>query len=185
MKLLISLEQLYEMTPDGRIWTNSGGDQVFWHRYLDVFDSVEIVARVKSVVKNSKDSQLASGKGINFIALPYYIGPFQYVCRSLEIDRIVKRGVRNAQAILLRVPGQVSNVVFRHIKKNHHPYAVEVVGDPRDVFAPGAVAHPFRSFFRWWGVRQLRNQCWLAVAWRRLKNVNSWPHLKHAGFSFV
>jgi glycosyltransferase involved in cell wall biosynthesis len=40
-----------------------------------------------------------------------------------------------------------------------HPYGVEVVGDPYDVFAPGAVKHPLRPFFRWWFPLQLRRQC--------------------------
>ena len=45
-----------------------------------------------------------------------------------------------------------------------HPYGVEVVGDPYDVFAPGSVRHPLRPFFRWWFPRQLRHQCYHACA---------------------
>ncbi len=41
---------------------------------------------------------------------------------------------------------------------------MEVVGDPYDVFAPGAVVHPLRPFFRWWFPRQLRRQCVCACA---------------------
>ena len=40
-----------------------------------------------------------------------------------------------------------------------HPYAVEVVVDPYDVFAPGAVRHPLRPIWRAWFAEQLRSQC--------------------------
>jgi glycosyltransferase involved in cell wall biosynthesis len=45
-----------------------------------------------------------------------------------------------------------------------HPYAAEVVGDPYDTFAPGAVRHPLRPLFRWWFARQLRRHCRQAFA---------------------
>lgn len=39
-----------------------------------------------------------------------------------------------------------------------------MVGDPYDVFAPGAVKHPLRPFFRWWYPRGLKRQCAHACA---------------------
>ena len=44
----------------------------------------------------------------------------------------------------------------RHLKKNGMPYGVEVVGDPWDVFAPGAVRHPLRVYFRYRGTHDLK-----------------------------
>jgi len=43
-------------------------------------------------------------------------------------------------------------------------YAVEVVADPYDAFAPGSVKHPLRPFFRWSFPRQLRRDCVQAAA---------------------
>ncbi|MGI6079106.1 MAG: glycosyltransferase family 4 protein [Fastidiosipilaceae bacterium] len=34
-----------------------------------------------------------------------------------------------------------------------------MVGDPYDVFAPGAVRHPLRPLLRWWSPRRLRKLC--------------------------
>jgi glycosyltransferase involved in cell wall biosynthesis len=50
------------------------------------------------------------------------------------------------------------------LHRTGHPYGVEVVGDPYDTFAPGAVKHPLRLFFRWWSTRQLQRQCASACA---------------------
>ena len=52
----------------------------------------------------------------------------------------------------------------RKVWHEGRPYGVEVVGDPHDVFAPGAVKHPLRPFFRWWFPQRLRRQCARACA---------------------
>jgi glycosyltransferase involved in cell wall biosynthesis len=45
------------------------------------------------------------------------------------------------------------------MRRTGYPYAVEVVADPYDVFAPGSVKHPLRPFFRWRSPRRLRTDC--------------------------
>jgi glycosyltransferase involved in cell wall biosynthesis len=45
-----------------------------------------------------------------------------------------------------------------------YPFGVEVVGDPHDVFAPGAVRHPLRPCLRWRGRRLLAHHCRRACA---------------------
>jgi glycosyltransferase involved in cell wall biosynthesis len=61
-------------------------------------------------------------------------------------------------ALHLRVPSTTAADVISALAEGQ-PYGVEVVGDPYDVFAPGAVRHPLRPFFRWWFARNLRRQC--------------------------
>lgn len=164
MKLTIALEARFIKTPDQKIWSETVFTCSFWYRYLDVFDSLEVIARVQDVDNIPPGYKRANGERVMFTALPAYIGPYQYLCNTLAIDKIVHNAVENAEAVILRIPGQVSNCLFRHLKKNKHLYGVEVVGDPYDVFAPGSVNHLFRRFFRWWGVRQLKKQCKKAVS---------------------
>ena len=49
MNLVITLEQRFEATPDGKVWTPGLFAHPFWTRYLDVFDHVCVVARVRRV----------------------------------------------------------------------------------------------------------------------------------------
>jgi glycosyltransferase involved in cell wall biosynthesis len=63
-----------------------------------------------------------------------------------------------SEAILTRIPCHIGGEVLSRLSRQR-PYGVEVVGDPHDVFAPGAVRHPLRRFFRWWFARKLRQQC--------------------------
>lgn len=158
-KLTIGLEARFSKTPDQKIWTEDGPGYSFWQRYLDVFESVEVLARVQDISDVSPRWNRADGERVRFISLPYYIGPYQYLRNAMKIDKITMAVVQKADAVILRTPGQISNRLFYYLRKNSHPYGVEVVGDPYDVFAPGAVRHPLRPFFRWSGKRQLQEQC--------------------------
>jgi glycosyltransferase involved in cell wall biosynthesis len=46
----------------------------------------------------------------------------------------------------------------------NHPFGVEVVGDPYEVFAPGSIHHPARPLLRWAMTNQLKRQCRRACA---------------------
>lgn len=159
MKLSIAIEARFLITSDRKVWSESAPDYSFWQRYLDVFDSVEVIARMQNVSSVATNCERADGKGVRFIPLPYYIGPTQYLRNSLKIQKIIKNVIKSSEAVVLRTPGQISNCVFRELKKINHPFGVEVVGDPHDVFAPGVVEHPFRPFFRWWETKKLREHC--------------------------
>ena len=78
--------------------------------------------------------------------------------------RASRAAVKSDDAVILRVPGQIANCIEPLLRRTGHPYAVEVVADPFDVFAPGSVKHPLAPFFRWWSPRQLRRVCRNAFA---------------------
>ncbi len=164
MKVFVSLEHRFDRTPDGTFWTNAGFTYSFWQRYLEVFDEVCIIARVNDVVELAKDVRRADGKAVYFLPLPHYVGPLQYSTKVHHISSIAKQVAKNKDAVILRASSPIANLLSPKLKKYKHPYAVEVLGDPYDVFAPNVVEHPLRPFFRWWLPRQLRDQCWNAMA---------------------
>jgi glycosyltransferase involved in cell wall biosynthesis len=162
MRLTVFLETQFYKTPDEKVWHEIGPDIVFWQRYLGVFDSVEVVARVQRVNNVPLSYKRSDSNSVSFVSLPCYVGPLQFLLHSKAISLILKSVIRGADAVLLR-NGQVSNCAFKHLKINCHPFGIEVVGDPYEVFAPGSVDHPLRPFFRWWLTSQLKKQCNSAV----------------------
>lgn len=162
MNVVVTTEQHFDRTPDGRIW--SAGSPSFWTRYLAVFDSVRILARVRNVPVPPPEFQLVSGPKITFAGVPDYLGPEQYLLRSVSIAVATAKAVRNKDAVILRVPGRIGSCVEPHLRKRGQPYGVEVVGDPYDVFAPGAVRHPLRPLFRRWFTHCLGRVCGRACA---------------------
>jgi glycosyltransferase involved in cell wall biosynthesis len=164
VKLSVVLEKRFIGAPDGTIWTDAGFAYSFWKRYLEVFDHVKVIARVRVVNAASSDLNRADGQGISFAAIPYYIGPWQYLMRSISIKRAATNSIAPKDAVIMRVGSQIASCILPYLEKTGKPYGLEVVGDPYDVFAPGSVRHPLRPFFRWWFVRQLRDQCAKACA---------------------
>jgi glycosyltransferase involved in cell wall biosynthesis len=159
MRLVVSLEFRFDRTPDGRVWTQTMFPYSFWMRYLNVFDRLRVVARVRNVKLAEPDWVRADGERVSFEPLPHYIGPWQYVLQAPRIHRSVKEAIGPEDAVILRVGSQIAATIEPMLRKSQRPFGLEVVGDPYDTFAPGAMKHPLRPFFRWSFARQLRQQC--------------------------
>lgn len=164
MRLLVTIEQRLAQTPDGAVWTQVAYGYPFWTRYLSVFDHVRVLARVQQVTSVPATWLRADGAQVSFAPLPDYVGPMEYVRRARDIARAVQGAFEIGDAVLLRVPSALASALVPRLRRLHYPYSVQVVGDPYDVFAPKAVAHPLRIFWRWWYTRELKTQCANAAA---------------------
>src|SRR5215204_5280404 len=157
MNLTVTTESRYLRTPDGAVWTPTMPSYPFWARYLDVFDRVEVLARVREVPTAQPEWKRADGERVTFSALPYYVGPRQYALNYWRTRRIIRDRMGASEAVILR-GGATGHLAYNYLRANKHPFGMEVVGDPYEVFAPG-FAHPLRTLFRWLFVRDLRAQC--------------------------
>lgn len=164
MNALVVLEHRFLRTPDGHIWSSTGCAYPFWARYREVFDSVRVVARVADVAEPKSGWLRVDGPGVDFAAVPTYVGPRQYLMRRSAVRKAVREAYRPGDAVILRVGSVLADALLPLLKERQVPYAVEVVSDPWDVFSPGAVRHPLRPFFRRWFARRLRSQCAGAAA---------------------
>ncbi|MCU0543783.1 MAG: glycosyltransferase family 4 protein [Oscillatoriaceae cyanobacterium Prado104] len=164
MQVVVSLEYRFDRTPDGKVWTQTTFPYSFWTRYLEVFDRVSVVARVRNIASVPSDWQRADGEGVSFVAIPYYIGPWQYLRKARQVKAAARNAVGPHDAVILRLSSQIGSCIQPMLHKLRHPYGVEIVSDPEDVFAPGSIKHPLRIFFRWWFPRDLRRECQAACA---------------------
>jgi glycosyltransferase involved in cell wall biosynthesis len=158
MELTIALEKRFYRTPDDRYWTDSVYPRPFWSRYLTVFEGVNVLARVHPALAPANSWKRVDGDGVAVAAIPAYVGPSEFIRKLPAVRAAVRRAVGNDSAMLLRVPGMVA-VLTRAALPQDRPYGVEVLGDPREQFSPGAVPHPLRWFFRSWFARTLTVQC--------------------------
>ncbi|MBF5043464.1 glycosyltransferase family 4 protein [Aggregicoccus sp. 17bor-14] len=164
MKLTVTLEHRFQRTPDGAVWTGTAFAYAFWRRYLRGFERVRVVARVHEVAQVAADAKRADGEGVEVYAVPAYVGPLQYLRRSRQVKRAVRAAVEDAEAVILRVPSTLGGIAARALRRRGAAYAVEVVGDPYEVFAPGAVRHPLSPLLRRTSPRSLRRRCRHAAA---------------------
>ena len=164
MKVLVTLEARFYRTADGAVWTSSALPYEFWRRYLSVFDGVKIATRVLEVPSRGPGWLRVDGEGVAVASTPYYLGPWQYLLRARQVHRAVRNALDPTDAVIMRVGSQIASCLEPLVVKTGHPYGLEVLGDPHEVFAPGVVRHSLRPFFRWWFTRCLKRQCSMADA---------------------
>ncbi len=143
---------------DGRIYSPDVFTGSLWSRYLTRFDRILVAARIADDPSACYDAgSLAENERVSFIPLPHYIGMSGFLRNRARIKAVMKRAFIGGRAYILRVPGALGSLAAGVLSRRNIPYGVEVVGDPWDVFAPGAVGHPLRPVIRYVSVRTLRN----------------------------
>lgn len=161
---MVVLEGRFVKTQNGNVYSNYVYNYSFFRRYLHVFDEVLVCARVAKIPKNKLDLPSANGPNVSFYPLPTFIGPWQFLKLYPQLNKLFRRATEKAEAFILRVPGTIPTMLWRHLRKRNIIYGVEVVGDPWDILAPGNVVSIFRPILRRIGRSNMRQQCHLANA---------------------
>lgn len=164
MKVIVTLEHRFRRTPDGTVWSRTMFGYPFWTRYLEVFDEVKVVSRVLDVEELDAGWKPSSGDGVQFHAVPHYHGFGDYLRTRRKVRKSILSAYEPDSAIICRLASQLGSCFIPLLRKRRHPYGVEVVGDPWDVFSPSASTHPLRPFFRRIFAHRLRQQCQNACA---------------------
>jgi glycosyltransferase involved in cell wall biosynthesis len=164
MDVVVALDFRFQMTPDGRTWTPTAFSHRFWTRYLEVFDRVRIVARAAPIAAPQAGDRRVDGESVAFLPVPFYLGPAQYLRKARQVTRAARKTMTEHDAVILRASAQLATCIVPMLWRTRHPYGLEVVGDPDEAFAPGAIRHPLRPFFRWRARRMLKQQCARACA---------------------
>ena len=158
MNLFFVTEARFVKTEKGRIYSSGSFTYVLWKRYLAVFSSVTVVARVRyETAKVYDDNLIADGENVSFLCLPDTSGLISYWNVRKEIINQMQGYFKGNNAYILRVPGIIGSMAAHVLKKKDLPYAVEVVGDPWDVYAPNSpIQSRYRSILRIIGYLSLK-----------------------------
>ncbi|MGA1979150.1 MAG: glycosyltransferase [Sedimentisphaerales bacterium] len=164
MRVIVAIQERFNITPDGDVYPTSIVDYAFWSRYLKVFDEVVVFARVYPIDEPDAASipLKASGPGVVFFLLPCYIGPWQYLKCRQKLKRLAKQVLLNEAACILRVPGVIGTLLWYELIRTARPYGLEVVGDPWDSLSPGSVKTVLRPIARRKESWELTRQCRMA-----------------------
>lgn len=119
----------------------------FWKRYLNVFDEVNVVARVQ--ILDSIDKSIytrADGMGVSFTELPFIRGSIGYIKNYLNLKRLMKTLITNEECGIFRLPSLPTFMLLDEFKKTKRPYAIEVVVDPQDAYKSNFIAEKFLTY---------------------------------------
>jgi glycosyltransferase involved in cell wall biosynthesis len=153
MNATLVIEHRFKKDSNGKIYASSNSvNTMLWERYLEVFDRLTIVARIQDVSDAVGEEYLVSHEKVDFVPIPYYVGPKQFVKQYFKIKKVIEAQVQKNQAFICRLPSILGAILVSKLKKENIPYVVELVGDPWEVFAPGSLKntlsfiHRYRSF---------------------------------------
>jgi glycosyltransferase involved in cell wall biosynthesis len=135
MRVFVSLEQRFSLHRD-TLYVNAVYGYDFWQRYLEVFDAVVIVARVKAVDEIPSGWLRANGDRVSFIPVHYYRGWAQLIVHLVQLWFVAATVGQEEGAFILRVPGAMATLIWIQLLLRRKPFALEVVGDPYDSFSP-------------------------------------------------
>lgn len=164
MQVAVALDQRYLRTPDGSVWTQATHAYAHFQRYLEVFDGVKIIARVQDVDRVPHDWIRADGPRVQAFPVPHYLGPAQFALRCRSVRRAVEAAAAPDDAVILRLPSTIGQMLGKWLVRQRRPLAVEMIADPYELFAPGALRHPLQPVVRRVSTSATRALCRAAVA---------------------
>jgi glycosyltransferase involved in cell wall biosynthesis len=149
MRILLTSEARFERAPDGTVWASAASGSTIWNRYLEVFSAVKLAARMVDVQYPSAGCVQASTPGLTFCALPPYSGLGGFARSGRTVRAAETDAVRVCPAVVVRSPSPIAYLAARSALRMGRRYGAQIVGDPDQVFSPGAFQHPLRVPLRY------------------------------------
>lgn len=147
MKLLVVTDAHIFKTPDGAYWCGAIYSYQFWQRYLEVFQSVRVAARVKKVEKKEEKWKRVDGNNIELYEIPFYQGPIQLLKKYISIQLAILNVYDGCDAALFRMPSPTAQLLWRKRKKANIPTALEVVYDLTDALEDESISLLTRTIY--------------------------------------
>lgn len=112
----------------GEIYTKLSFPYSYWKDYLNYFDKVTIVARVREVESIDSNYIVVSGPNVDYIKFPYYVGPKQFLKSLLSLLKCSIYVAKSGSHFLLR-SGNVTNLVWPFLIVFKKPFIREYPGN--------------------------------------------------------
>lgn len=136
----------------------------YWKRYLSVFDEVVVVARVRPVNKLHPNYTLVDNRYVKIAELPDFTGPSGVILFWTHLWSKIREIATQRGSFILRVPGIVGTLLCFMLRKFKKPYALEVAGDPCELFNIKSIRAPWAVVAKLVMPKILRIQCRNAIA---------------------
>lgn len=118
---------------NGCFFSSSVYSYDFFRRYLNVFDTIKIIGKVRPLPmgKSVEDYLMVSGPNIEVIELPWYKGMREMIKKLPNLLKSYSAITKDVDCCIFRIAQIESFFVYLFWCFNKKPFAVEVVNDPQ------------------------------------------------------
>ena len=128
MRLLFVYDHRFVRSETGEVLTTGSLPAHVWPRYLDHFDSIEVLARDGGSPATTTGMATSSHKGVEFTLIAKMTSFRQQILRPRDLDQRIRRSVEACSAALIRLPSELGFLAAAECRRIGKPYAIEVVG---------------------------------------------------------
>ncbi|EFK59779.1 glycosyltransferase [Sphingobacterium spiritivorum] len=149
MNLLFITDARFIKGKGGKYYSGEASfSNTLWERYLKSFDEVQVIGRVFENPLFSIEGHIVNN--VKILPVIPFESVFSFVIQIREIRRLIKSYIVDFEgAIIIRGAGSLGYLAVKICKELDIPFALELVGDPHEVYAPGVIKHPLRPFLRY------------------------------------
>lgn len=116
---------------NGQLYTKLSFPYYYWQDYLNYFDHVTIIARVKNVNEITNDMVQVNGPNVDFYPLPYYIGIKEFLLTLPKLSQSMFLAAKKYDYFLLRT-GNCTNLLFPMLLLLRKPFLREYPGNIKE-----------------------------------------------------
>ena len=129
MKAMFVHEHKFVRDETGKYYSSGQFPYRIWRRYLEIFDELVVVGRLRPLRSGEtvQSLDLSSGPGVSFVEVPSLSDPCSLIFRRQEVAARIRTAMQTCDAVIIRTSaiGQLAAGIGMQLKK---PWAVEVVG---------------------------------------------------------
>ena len=133
MRIAVTSEYHFRRGPDG-VYTDAAYPYEVWAALHDVFDEVVVIARVGDA-PIGPTCRRADGAGVRFAEVRDFVSVRGLARGGVPLARAALAAVRATDVLIVHAPGIIASAGHAAALVCGRPYAIEVVGDPRQSLA--------------------------------------------------
>lgn len=111
---------------EGRVYSPGKLDYQKFKFYLDLFDSVDVLGRVRNVTSLSKNDIVADGENVQVTGIRNLSTWRSFFYRN-DVAKIIEKKIDECDFVIVRVPSEIGNLAARIARKKNKPYMAEIV----------------------------------------------------------
>lgn len=136
-KAIINVETHF-IKKNGKVYAESLMNKMFWQKYLNVFDKLYVLARMKEYEGEDLSKWILSDcKNVVFLPLPDYRGPKGYLHNFFRISSLLKNYCRkysNNAVAIIRAPSPLGYRFLKYWKRTGNSYGMEICSNLSDSY---------------------------------------------------